>query len=106
MHYTQIFISKLLDIMNRSFQHSGDCYGETVESINWLTLEKTEPTMRVNGACVVVRLCPQGTGFVFFHIKDGRLYLRWECDNTDFIVPFESSWQYKTLYKAIEEISK
>lgn len=71
-----------LQFVNKVFQQSGDCYGETITEVLWDTLNFTEPYMREQDAYyVVVKMTPSGSGYLWIKHKDDGCYIGWETEH-------------------------
>ena len=94
----------LVALMNQDFKSSGDCFGsEEIAKIKWETVSTTKHYHRVQyGLEVVVQFVDgQGSGFVFFTIKDGDLYLGWETTTANTLVKTDHSQYYENLYNMV-----
>ena len=80
-------MSKLIDFANKIFKESGDCYGETIISIDWSTIFVGEKYMRVPGGWYVVAKMDQGSGFICFTTNNnGNIVAGWETEYPKYIV--------------------
>ena len=95
----------LIEIFNNDFQHSGDCYGETLTQVNWASLMKTDEADRENGCKVGAKLSPSGTGFVWLCLKDGKLYTNWETKKATTLIEDDGSDYYQELYNRVKGTS-
>lgn len=93
----------LIAIFDKDFQNGGDCYDETLVSVNWDSLRATDESDREEGCKVVARLSPSGSGYVWLCFKDDELYTNWETKTATTLIENDNSDYYKELCKKVKE---